>query len=237
MWLGKGEPTPISRWQDTAFNPYAKLAGYSKPYSNKRELSDYLGFEAKLADVGIRRELSRVHGEYSNGSTAASIDLLGADAEISANLSLTEKGAALKAAGGASAYVGRFTGQTEIAGLGVAADAMLGARIDSKVQAEVNPFNGDVNVGAGVSAFAGAEANVEAKTDLRAIGLEGIGAKGSASALAGVGVVGEAKFGMDDWKLKADVDIGAALGLGFRFGFDIEVDVLTLANDVSDRVN
>lgn len=240
-----GSPsTPHSRWNSAANSPFAladgaymemkqRISNFENPLPEGHSLSDYASLEANLLSARERAEISAWGGSARIGGLDVTADLFGADAEISGELSTSSKGLKAQTGAAASVYALRMQVSGEVAGVDVVVDGLAGARASGKVQAEFNPFTGNINAGAGVNAFAGAEATIQGATDLRALGLQGVEAKGTASFMAGAGVVATGNIGIDDGKFSIDLDLGLALGVGARASVDVEVDVWQLISDLS----
>jgi hypothetical protein len=105
-----------------------------------------------------------------------------------------------------------------------------GAKANAQGELTIDPAKGIYRAQAGVDAFAGARAGVSGSVSLGKYG----GASGSAEAWAGVGFKAQASASLENGRLKARFEIGAALGLGFKLGFGIDINFKGIADGIKN---
>jgi hypothetical protein len=195
------------------------------------------GFETD-ANVGMSQELwsgevgvAAAEGSVNIGGVEMSGSALSASAEgqITADLSFTDGTASINAEFGASANLIEGSVSTNVAGVDLAAEGMVGASAEATGSIEFDPLNGSLGASGEVGGFAGAQ--VEGSAGMT--GDYGTAEVGG-SLRAGIGAEASGDIGFDDGKFSLSGNVGATLGIGGSVSFDVEVDVYEVGGDIVD---
>ncbi|MFH1812122.1 MAG: LysM domain-containing protein [Pseudomonadota bacterium] len=129
---------------------------------------------------------------------------------------------------------GSIKADTALGTTTVKGKAFVGAEATGNVTVNFDPRKGDVKLGAGVDAFAGAKASAEVNQSVKIGGhnIGSVGAKGEV--YAGIGVKAKADVGFEGGKLKGSIELGAALGVGAGIKINVDVDVVGTAKAAYD---
>jgi LysM repeat protein len=192
---------------------------------------DIDGEGVKLGDTNItaKGEVHALHAQ-ATGSAAIGVDIKKGTikGDVSGKVEAHLVGAEGKVSTGQYGN-NVIHGQTDVSG-----KAFVGAEASGNVTVNIDPRKGDVKVGAGVDAFAGAKASATVKQTVGVAGHD-VGSVGATGEVyAGVGVKAKAEAGFEDGKFKATVELGAALGVGAGVKLNVDVDVVGTAKAARD---
>lgn len=225
----------------TTLGAYAGLSGNATAMAGVSET----GAVAQASvDVSAHAEAS-VGQEGSigavDGSAKETVEATAA-AGARAGASLGFNGASVQASASAQACVDSATKIGASCGDVNASDtatvyAKAFAQADAEASLNLNPFaDGKVGAKVGCSAMAGTAVGVEETAHV------GIGDVASAEASGGVyageiGATASVDAGIDDGKLHANVDLGAALGVGVHVSFNVNVDFGAAVHGAADAIS
>jgi hypothetical protein len=190
------------------------------------------GYEQELASGNVGREWAAFQGSHTSGDVDGSFhntvegEALTAGANANGSVSFDPANGKVIAQGGASAQANLVRGSVEghvdspVGRTSWQAEGNVGAEASVTGQVVVDPLNGDVAAQVGGEAFAGARASGEVTQEVGPAT-----ATVGAEAFAGIGAEFEANVGLQDGKLSANFDVGAALGIGGSVEFGVELDV------------
>lgn len=122
---------------------------------------------------------------------------------------------------------GEYT--TTLAGIDMAARGYVGATAAGDLGLSVNPWDGDLYVGANGEVFVGGKLEGEVGTQIWAVD---VGANGAV--LYGLGAGGTANIGLQDGVFAFDLEGSLAVGLGLEGGVSFELDVQQAATDIGN---
>ena len=203
--------------------------GYEKPGSSV--LDDVQTEPLVKKDLWNEEASAEVwDGKVGDENLGASAEVLSAEASTSGEAGISmEDGAYVKANAEAGAYLakGEAHYQNEY-GTEARGEAYIGAEASAEGQASIGP--GGAKVDAGVEAFAGGKAEVNASQDIGDYGSVGAGAEVSYGIGAHANVDGEISAD----RIGVSVDVGATLGIGAGVNFDVSVSPSEIISDIGD---
>ncbi|WP_372729290.1 hypothetical protein [Nocardioides sp.] len=178
------------------------------------------------------------------GSVCAKLDvLLGAEAQLKAEVFADLKRKGVGAAFSASAFAGarvKLDGEAEIklgpaqlmVGGTLEAAAGAGAEIDTEFSVSIKGVTAKFEA----SAFAGAKAKASGKAAFKIMGKKIVSAKGEVEVSVGAGASVSGKFEIKNGKLSVSAGLSAALGLGAGGKADADIDFAALADVIVAKV-
>lgn len=190
------------------------------------------GFEQTVAEGQWQQDWTAFSGEHVMGSedgafyNRAEGEALTAGVSANGSVAVDPTNGKIIASGAVEANADLVRGSVEghvespVGRTTWAAEGNVGAEASVTGQVVVDPLHGDVAAQVGGEAFAGARASAEVTHEIGPAS-----ATVGAEAFVGIGVEFEANVGLQDGKLSASFDVGAALGIGASLEFGFEVDV------------
>lgn len=162
---------------------------------------------------------------FSNRRASFTVAALDAEASGQASLGLSHDGITAQASGSAGAYLVDARAGLHIGPAQGSAEASVGAGINGNAQLAFNPLKREAEADAGVTAFAGAQAN-----ETGSLSVDGTTASETANIGAGVGVDAKLDVGVDKGKVDVNFEVGGYLGVGAGADISFNVDVPKVAD-------
>ncbi|WP_375770621.1 hypothetical protein NR798_06910 [Archangium gephyra] len=199
------------------------------------------GYEQELVSGSVGKEWAAFQGSHTSGDVNGSFhntvegQALTAGANANGSVAFDPANGKVIASGSASAKADLVRGSVEghvdspVGKTSWQAEGNVGAEASVTGQVVVDPLHGDVAANVGGEAFAGARASGEVSQEIGPAT-----ATVGAEAFAGIGAEFEANVGLQDGKLSANFDVGAALGIGGSVEFGVELDVGKAVDTVKD---
>lgn len=199
------------------------------------------GFEQTVAEGEWSKDWTAFSGEHVSGDKNGSFynkvegQALTAGVDASGSVAVDPLNGKVIAEGSVNAKADLVRGSVEghvdspVGRTTWGAEGNVGAEASLNGQVVIDPLHGDVAANVGGEAFAGARASAEVSQEIGPAT-----ATVGAEAFAGVGVEFEANVGLQDGKLSANFDVGAALGIGGSIEFGVSVDVSKVTDTVKN---